>query len=211
MKKWIYALVGLLPFPLDKGARWIADRIYSPWIDGVHFAKWIKGGVARWRDKYLFMLDGLRTFYLESFVTLRWIIITEIPRRLTALGNAVIGHLTSLVNSIANGIISLVSNLRKWAEARVNSIVAFINDLVDWISSAINSIRDGLSKLLDRVFNVWATPGRLAQWIIGALWGVFLAHLYQQRERIARWFLNSSGAFTVWLAKQIESILVRLL
>ena len=211
MKEWIYALVSLLPWPLDKGARWIADRIFNVFADGVRFAKWIRAGVDQWASKMNTLLVGLREVLGETFQTLKWIIVTEIPRRVLVAVRTVTQHAAALVDSMRAALLGLINNVRRFAELGINTAKAAIASLLDWTVARVASLTSNVRALLDRVFSLWGTPARLASWLIAALWTAGLAYLYQQRDRIARWYLDSSAAFTMWLARQLESILARLL
>lgn len=211
MRGWIYALANVLPWPVSKGAKWLADRIWGVFSDGVRFALWIKDGFYTLARDGRTFLTSARTWIAEAHSTIKWLVITRIPKIAADTLNNAIKWATSRVNWALNIARGLVSTLERWTRATINTLRSWAESSVKWLTGQVNSLLANVKKVLDRVFGLWSTPLRLAEWLIGALWTVALRYLYSQRERIAAWFINSSGAFTVWLARTLENILVRML
>jgi hypothetical protein len=211
MKNWIYALASVLPFPLNKGAKWIADRIWGVFHDGIRFARWLKDGFYALARDAKFFLEYLRLFLGETLATVKWVIVTRIPQLANKAFNDAVKWAQGRIDWVYNTLKGVVATLEKWVKATYNTLKSWAENAIDWLVKQVNALISNVGKLMDRVFNLWSTPARLATWLIAELWKVFLQYVYQQRDKIASWMLNSSAAFTMWLARQLESIIVRLL
>lgn len=211
MKNWLYAILSALPGPIRKAGEWLVDRIYGVFSDGIRFARWIKYGVQKLNGAGKNFIRAFRSALDEIYWTCKWLILTEIPRRARAAFTDAIKWaggtidwlnktLRAVINTVEKSLRGALTTLRKWAE-----------DAVRWLTTNVNQLIANVKRLIDRVFNLWSTPARLAEWLVGALWSVFLRFMYSNRDKIARWFLQSSAAFAQWLARELEKVLVRLL
>lgn len=211
MRNWIYALANVLPWPVNKGAKWLADRIFGVFNDGVAFARWVKDGFFTLARDGKAFLNSAHSWFAEMYVTVRHIVTVRIPRMANDAVQRATKWAADRVTWALNQAKALISTLDRWAKTAISMLRSWAEGAVRWLTGQVNSLIANARKLLDRVFGLWATPLRLAEWLIGALWSVALRYLYQQRDRIATWLFRESGAFTVWLARQLESILLRLL
>lgn len=211
MRNWIYALANVLPFPLNKGAKWIADRIFSVFNDGVLFSRWLKAGFhSLWANGKAFLVAS-RDWLTETVVTFQWVILTRIPKVAADTLKNAIKWATDRVAWLDRTLRAVIHTLDRWAQNAINAVKSALSAFQNWATRLINALTSNVKSLLDRVFGLWATPQRLAEWLVGALWSVFLRFLYQNRERIASWLIRSSGTFTVWLARELERVLLRML
>lgn len=211
MREWIYALANVLPWPVNKGARWLADRIFGVFSDGVKFARWLKGGFhSLWASGKNFLL-AKREWLLETVVTFQWLVLQRIPKIARDTLNGAIKWATARIDWLHSLLRGTIDTLERWAKNAINALKSALSAFQNWATGLINALRSNVTRLLDRVFGILGTPQRMAEWLIGALWTVFLRFLFQNRERIASWFIRGSGSFTVWLARELERILVRML
>lgn len=211
MRAWIYALIDILPWPINKGARWIADRIWGIFADGIRFAKWIQGGMVHWTVRASNFVRGLRQVLGETYTTLKWIIITRIPAVAAKVFNDATKWALGRIDWVWLNLKDVIAGVERFLKNAINTLRDWAVKAVDWLTGHVNALISNVKKLLDRVFGLLGTPARMAEWLVAAMWSAFLKYLNQQRDRIAAWFLNSSGAFTMWLARQLESVLARLL
>lgn len=211
MKAWLYAIIGSLPSIIRKPGTWIIDRIFGVFDDGLRFARWIKHGIQVLNGAGKNFIRGVRSVFHEVFVTVQWLITVYIPRLAKNAFNDAIKWAGGTIDWLNKKLSGLISTLDRYVKIAVNTLKGWIQSAVDWLTSNVNSLRDIARRLIDRVFNTWNTPMRLAEWLVGALWTVFLRFIYSNRDRIARWFLQSSVAFTQWLARELERVIVRFL
>lgn len=211
MRAWIYALIDILPWPINKGARWIADRIWGIFNDGIRFAKWIRGGMEHWTVRASNFVRGLRQVLGETYTTLKWIIVTRIPTVAKKVFDDATRWALGRIDWVWLNLKGVIADVERFLKGAINTLRDWANKAVDWLTRNVNALLGDVKKLLERVFGLLGTPSRMAEWLVAAMWSAFLRYLYQQRDRIAAWFLNSSATFTVWLARQLESILVKFL
>lgn len=210
-RTWIYGLINALPGFLSGPARAIADRIFGIFDDGIEFAKWLKSGFDYLRVKGSWALFYIRNFAVETLTTVRWLVTIRIPGLINTAASQVRTWATSVINSAINGVKSLISTLRKWAEKAINAANAAIVKARDWLLAKINAITSRLSATVDKWYDRLTNPAKMAEWLIAALMGPLFRYLNANRDRIARWFVNKSPAFTEWLARELDAILRRIL
>lgn len=210
-KKWIYDFIDHTPGIIRTPARWIADRIFGALSDGVSFARWLKGGFQYLYVKGVYYAQRATGFVTETVTTIEWLITVELPRRALDVLNKARAYTAGLINSARNGLLALINNVWAWATREINKLRALADNILGWASREINKIKD----VLGRTVYVWADrlthPDKMAAWLIGALVGPAWRYGYAHRDKIITWALRTSPAFTVWLARQLDDILGRLL
>lgn len=211
MYGWIYGILAHFPGIIKKAGKWILDRIWSVFDDGLRFARWIKSGVQAMIGGGKNVIRGIRDALTETYWTVKWIILTEIPRRAKRAFDDAIKWAGANLNWLRGKLEGAISTLERWAKQAISTLKGWAENAVKWLTNNVNSLIANVKKLLDRVFGTWSTPLRLAEWAIGAIWTVALRYAYSNRERIARWFIQSSAAFAQFIARTIEQLLVRLL
>lgn len=211
MKVWLYGILGSFPGIIRKAGGWILDRIWAVFGDGIRFARHIKDGIQRLVGGYKNLIRGVRDALVEAYQTVKWIIVTEIPRRVKRGVDDAIKWARTGLKDLRNLLEDAIRTLDRWAKNAFNTLKSWAEKSVKWLTDNVNSLIANVRRLLDRVFGLWSSPTRLAEWLIGALWAVLLRFLYSNRDRIARWLIQSSPAFTQWLAREIERVLVRML
>jgi hypothetical protein len=153
----------------------------------------------------------IRDFMHETYITLRWLLLTRIPALIRAARDAVVRWASSAIHTVDQAIRRVIATLDKWAKQAVASVTNALRQFRDWALGRINALIADAARLIRRVFGDWSTPAKLATWLIGAIWTAGLRLLYGQRDRIATWFLRTSTSFTLWLARSLESVIGRLM
>jgi hypothetical protein len=211
MHAWIYAVLNHLPGIIKSAGKWILDRIWGVFDDSLRFARWIKTGIQTLNGTGKNFIRAIRDMLTEAAATVRWIIVTEIPRRAKKAFDDAIKWSKNLIDWVYSTLRNWIATLERWTKQAIANLRDFAEKAIRWIFDQINDLWQNVKKLVDRVFGTWATPTRLAEWAIGAIWSVALRYAYSNRDRITRWFLQSSAAFTQWAVRMIEQVLVRLL
>lgn len=211
MKGFIYGLVNLVPGFLRGPADWIADRIYGVFNDAVKFALWLRSAFTRMPAAFKNLFIGLTNFVRESYTTLKWIIVTFVPRLINDAVLLLRRWVTSVLDLAVRTLRAVISTLERWARSAIAFVSETLRTFRNWAVGTIAQLWNNVTSLVKRVFDTWGTPARLAQWLLTALITLFWQYVYQQRDRIAAWFLRASPAFTRWLATELTKILARLI
>lgn len=210
-KRWIYGFLDGLPGLLRTPLKWVADRIFGILDDGVTFAKWIKSGVAYWSARALGFIATLLVLTVEIGTTAVWVVKTFIPQRISAAISAVKSWASPLIASALNTARGLVSALSNWAVSQINAVTSFITQVRDWLLGKLNALIDKVHHTVDEWYDRLTHPDKFAQWLVGALIGPLWRYVYGKRNAIMSWVFSQSAAATLWLARELENILARLL
>lgn len=210
-KRWIYSFIDSVPSIISRPARWIADRIFGIFDDGIAFARWLKSGFAHLAAWGIAFLTTFYSLMSEVVVTIRWYVQIKVPALLLNTANTVKQWATATINTAVNAVKSIVSTLDKWAKNAVSAVTNALNSLRSWVTGQINALIDKLRKTVDTWYPRLTDPVKMAEWLVGALVGPFWRYAYNNRDKITRWLLNRSPAFTAWLARELEAVLRRIL
>jgi hypothetical protein len=210
-RTWIYAFINYVPAILAKPSRYIADRIFAVLDDGIKFARWIGKGAALLSNKGAVFLTSATNFAVEVGLTLQWLYLIEIPRRILAATSALQKWIALTISAVRDALRALIDDLRAWVVRKVNEIISAANSLKDWALSEVNWLRNYLKNTVGKWYERLTDPTKFAEWIIGAIIGALFRYADKNKDRIARWFLDSSPAFAMWLARELDRLLGRLL
>lgn len=210
-RAWIYAFINFVPAIFSKPARHIADRIFAVLDDGIKFARWIGKGAANLASKGGVFLASILTLVVEIGLTLQWLYIVEIPRRALGALTAAQQWVAPIINAVRNALKALIDDLRAWIVRRVNEIIDAANRLKNWALSEVSWLRDYLRNTVGKWYERLTDPAKFAEWVIGAIIGALFRYANTNKDKIARWFLDSSPAFAMWLARELDRLLGRLL
>jgi hypothetical protein len=210
-RDWIYSFIGHVPSPFGKPARWIADRLYGILDDGVKFARWIGKGAGAMAARGVVYVALALSFAVETGATLKWICLVEIPRRATAALSAAQKWAMPIINAVKTTLQGAINGLSDWARKRVAEIVNAATALRNWASGQINGVKDYLNNTVGKWYERLTSPTKFAEWVIGAIVNAALRYVYTNRDKLARYILQSSPSTTLWFARQLESIIGKLL
>jgi len=210
-RTWIYKLIDLVPGFLSTPARWIADRIMGVLDDGVEFARWLKSGFDYLRAKGDAFAARVRLLANEAYTTLKWLIDIRIPALINNAIAVLRRWVTATINTVSSTLRALISTLDRWARNAVATLIDKLNAVRDWLIAKINGVIEKLRRTVDVWYERLTDPKKFAAWLAGAMLLALLNYAYANRDKIANWLLRSSPAFTAWLARELESVLRRLL
>lgn len=210
-RSWIYGILDNIPGIIAAPARRIADRIFSIFDDGIEFAVWLKSGFSYLWERGTWAVFYIRSFAAEAVTTAQWIITVRVPALISAAVTGIRTWTTNTITTVANAIKATVSTLDKWAKAAVASVTNALTSVRDWLLGKINSIADRIHRTVDLWYDRLTDPKKFAEWLIAALMGAIWRYVYANRDRIVSWFLKSSPSFTEWLARELDTILRRIL
>lgn len=185
--------------------------MYGILDDGIKFARWIGKSATTMAAKALVFLAMVLSFAMETATTLQWLYLTEIPRRILTLLDTVKQWATPLIISVRDALRSALNSAVDWTRRQINGLIDTARSLRDWASGHINEIRNYLDNTVKKWYDRLTDPAKFAEWIVGAIANALLRYAYTNRDKIARYLLESSPAATSWLARQIEAIIGRLL
>lgn len=210
-KKWIYGFLSDIPSAIATPLRWATDRVFGVFTDGVVFTKWIKSGVVHWTQRGLAHLSKAGAFGLEVVNTLTWVVLIFVPQRIAAAVTALRTWTLGQMAKAANAVLAALNALKDWAVAQVNNAFHLIAVLRAFVTVAVNALVDKVNAILTLWGDRLSDPEKFAEWLVGALMGPLWRYVYGKRDAIAAWFLRSSPSFGIWLAKQLEDIIGRVL
>lgn len=211
MEGWIKQLIAFAIGPVRDLAHAVAERISSVWSTIGRVFGGIRNAWSSLRTRALAFLLSVRNLAGETYATIRWYITVRVPALLRDARRVMADWVVRSINWAANELRKLISTLDKWAKTAVAAVTNGLRQFRDWALARINSLITDGRRLLGRVFGDWATPAKLATWLAAAMWSAFLRLLNSQRDRIAHWFLRTSPAFTLWLARTLEGVIGRML
>lgn len=211
MEQWLTGLIAGIPGPLRPAAGVVIGAILRvfQWVDGLF--RRVVGG---WNPIYVaqdWFRGGLTWFRDEVLATVRWIIVTKIPQWANHALDLAVRWAHDRLVELRNWVEGTAQSILRWTSDRINDIRSFLDSLQRWITDRLKELYDAVRELLRRVFDTWATPLRLAEWLIGALWGVFWRHAYAQRDRIIEFIWRGMLPLLLRFAAEIERQIARLL
>jgi hypothetical protein len=211
MEGWLRAIVAVAIGPVRELANAVSSRLSGIWSTIGRVFGGIRSAWGRLRARALAFLIKTRDALGEAYFTLRWLIFVRIPALLRNAKRELTEWVSQGIRWLGTELRKLIATLDKWAKHAVAAVTNSLRAFRDWALGKINALIADAARLVRRVFGDWSSPAKLAEWLVGALWGAFLRLVYSQRDRIASWFLRTSTAFTLWLARALESVIGRLM
>lgn len=160
-------------------------------------------------------IKGLRaklgSFVHETYSTLKWLIITEIPRRARAAYNDAVKWATARVDWARRELKGLISTVDKWAKSAIKTLNDWARAAVKWVTDRANWLYQQWTTFVRDVVPRLLSPGRLIDWLWGATVAKFWRWLPSQADRVTEWVLKRSLSFTLWLGSYLVRFLERLL
>lgn len=147
----------------------------------------------------------------ETYGTLKWLIITEIPRRAKQWADWALKQARALSDWVYIQAKTLISNLDKWARQTIKTLNDWARAAVKWVTDRANWLWDQWTTFVRDVLPRLVSPSRLIDWLWAATVTKFWRWLPTQADRITTWVLGRSVAFTQWLALYLLRNLERLL
>lgn len=165
---------------------------------------WLRQWYNNWTIAHWF---GLLSVYDWA----RNLMFVRIPRLLDILTRDLTGWASRLINDVGNLARGLFRQAIDWATRAANFVHGLLDDFSRWAVGWISRLVGDVGRLLRRIFDDWATPERLAAWIVGAmfraLWGFFLSNV--ERVSVSLWPLRARIIMST--LGLVERILARVL
>lgn len=184
------------------GLRRITTHISSRWNTlGAKALYWVRA-LAYFRDRLLWFTGAVVDIvvYLKSIY---------IPR---LVNSAILGLLRVInvaLRQLENLALSAIGQLRRWAESAINAVGRLLSGVREWAAHWIAEIRGTISLLIRGLRHVLGGPAALAEWLAAAMAKALGRWVFSQRERFLSWLLRESIAWTRWLSREIETLLLR--
>lgn len=211
MEEWLAGLIASVPGPLRPAANIIVGAILRvfQWVDGL-FRRVVGGwnplyGATEWLG------GGLKELRDEIVETVKWVILTKIPQWSNAATQWAVRWAADRLRELRDWTAGQIQAVLRWAADRIGEARDLVDRLTRWASDQIHTIVDRVNRLLGRVFDDWATPLRLAEWLIGPLWTVFWRYAYSQRDKIIDWVWSGITPRLLRFAAEIERQIARVL
>jgi phage-related minor tail protein len=155
--------------------------------------------------------SGAAQFIVAVSGTLAWLRNYWVPH----LVNWAIQQAITFANHVARVLTSayrLADSLidRAW-RAATSALMRLLDTLGRWAREQIAQIYRLIPEPIRRAWLLLLDPRRLAEWAASALFFALLRLAQRSAVQIGQWFLGSSPRFTVWLARELERIIVRLI
>lgn len=187
---------------LVNGLRNITNYIGERWNAVGH-------AVGRWLVQVAYWGLSLTRVLGRLAVFASWLVLVRIPSAISTAISVVASALSRAIQAAREFAAGLVAGLRSWAVDAVNWLVGKLSELASFVSRWIDHLRATLATLIGALKHVLQGPDVLAQWLVGAMWRASGRFLAAQRDRIALFLTRESVAFTRWLARELEDIILR--
>lgn len=211
MPWWLQGLLWVLPGWLQAPLRSLVDGIKGVWSWFDELARRYIPGWRRIAGAGQWLAGGLWELARETTGTLRWLALSAIPEARDWAIHRAITWASQRLTELRTWAVGRLDSLRRWATDRLRSLITTLDSLRKWASERIADLKKRVDTLITRVFSTWATPGRLATWLVGAMWGALWRYGWSNVDRFALFFWRRRQALLLFGAREIERILAKLL
>lgn len=189
---------------LTTGLRNITTYIANRWNA-------LGGYVVGWHDKVVYWGGIVSRFAYRTYLFTTWIVRVRIPGAISIAVQSAVAYLTGIVAAVESAIMAVVAALKYWTQQAIDVIVEFVHTVKAYAEYWVGRIREFVNNLVSALSHVLSGPQALAEWLLAAMLKALLRYIYVQRDRIFTWLLRESRVFTLWLAKEVEEMIVRIL
>jgi hypothetical protein len=177
---WINGIIGDAASGLAGLASSVAARIVALYNLVVGFWTTVRNTVIRMRDFVNNFLASIINTAAKIFLTIKWILVTVLPREINGLLNIVISYVTGRLASLFNTLMNAITIVKTFFNQLIAHLTARLESVILWAAQHIDDILHRLHLVEIMVFGVLATPLRLVGWILDtlvtALWHWVLDH-----------------------------------
>jgi hypothetical protein len=154
---------------------------------------------------------NLSKFAVQIPATLGWLRNVWVPRLVTLMQNALIGLIRTIESAIRSAFRAADALIDRAWRAAVGLLSRVVDTLRKWAGEAVAAIWRVIPEPIRRAWNMLLDPRRLAEWIVSALFFALLRLAFKEMALIGRWILATGPRFTLWLAREMEKVIVRLI
>lgn len=210
MEAWLRALISSIPQPFRSAGELVIGAI-------IRVFQWTNSLLIRTRGNWNPLADaarwlnqGIDSLASEIYTTVKHLILTKIPQWAQWAVDNALRWAADRINEAKAIARNLFNSAIAWARDQINAARDLIGSVLKWAADRIAWLWAGVTRLLDRVFTDWASPLRLAEWLVGAMWTVLWRYAWSQRDK----FVDVARGFTLTLllraSKEIERQIARL-
>lgn len=189
----------------------IVKRLTSIWSVVTGFFGRVRAGLISLRARAQGWVLAQVRHALAVLTTLRWIIVTFIPRKLGDLARSIVAWTLAGIDTVATLARSLVDTLRRWAGAAIDAVRATLRDLAAWATRQLGELAAAVTRLLGHVFGPLANPQRLVAWIIGPLIPALIGWALDNAARLGRVFWAQRARLTLATLDLLEDLIARII
>jgi hypothetical protein len=211
VEDWIRSLIAQGVRSVTGLAQATARRLTSVWSVITAFFVRVATAATTVRARILGLFAAMARHAAATLTTLRWIILTYVPRRLAQAAADLRTWTANLIRTTVNAVRALVDQLASWARARVAELLGALDALRRWALDRVALLADRVNRLLDRVFGLWATPSRLAAWLVGAMFGALLRFAVDNAVRVGRALWAARARVALDGLHLVEDIITRII
>lgn len=211
MYQWMADLVNAAFSPLRTAVYEIVARFTSLWATITGFWYRTRDEFGRWYTYGRNWATSQVNHAISVLVTLQWIVTSYVPRRLSILADIIVQWTLDQISSRVNAVLGALAAFRDWTISQLNAAITLANGIWHWVDAHVSLLEEATSRLLDRVFNTWANPKRLALWLVGAMFEALLRYAIDNAVPIGRALWGARAQVTAENLDKAEDIFVRII
>lgn len=202
-------LIARAPGFMRPAINWLVEGLQR--ITNFIAARWNGLGivVTAWFWSVVYFKDRIGNLAQRIAEFGRWMRDRYIPAFVLQVANLVLRAANAAVAAVRALVVAGLATLQRWTRAAVNAVVSVITAVRRFAETWINRLRASIATLINALRPVLQGPAFLAEWLAGHMVKALLRFIFGQRERIVVWLTRESVAFTRWITREIETILLR--
>jgi len=184
VEAWLRALISAIPFPFRPAGELVIGGI-------IRLFQWTNSLLGRVRSNWnplsaaaRWLSQGIDKLAIEAYLTFKHLILDRLPAWAQHAINTALRWAADRINAARALAQALFDSAITWARDRINDVRKFAQDALRWTTEWIAWLRDATVRLIRRVFEDWASPFRLAEWLVGAMWSALWRYAWGQRDRL---------------------------
>ena len=185
MEAWIQGLVLAALGPIRQLAQAATDRISGVYNAFTGALGRIRGAAGHWVTVGRTWATAQVSHALAVATRLRWLAVVALPQAVARAVDTASRWAAEQIRAVIDQAVSLVSQLRTWAIARLTDVAAVLTAVRDYFLGKVAELRADTNRLFDRVFGPLGTPERLARWILAPLIGLLVGWAMDNIETLA--------------------------
>lgn len=127
---------------------------------------------------------GIRDFFGNVYLTLKWLKDVAIPRAVSAATAALRTWVTAGINAARNVLQAGINAVRDFARGAVNGALSLIETVRRWALDQLNRLLSTVIGLRGALAHVLSGPATLAGWLAGAMWTALWRYIDGNLERM---------------------------